>query len=754
MMADTTGRCNRILATYDYTDEAGTLLFQVLRYDPKQFRQRRPDGGGKWIYNLDDTRRVLYRLPELLQADPARHVFIVEGEKDADNLWAIDRVATTCPMGALKWREEYNATLKGRHVAILPDNDEPGRRHAQAVAKALDGVAASVAIVELPGLPPKGDVSDWLTVEGNDGDALLRLIQKAVDRGRQKCQQPDPPSTPARSPKSVRTLEPYRPFPLDTLAEPIRSYVSQAATALGCDPAFVALPALSVVSSAIGNSCVVRLKRTWHEPSVTWSAIVGDSGTLKSPAYQAAVAYLFSFQKRLMGEFKRKMAAYLEEVEAYKEKKKKAKEDDTDPSDPPEPPVLQRLICSDTTIEKLAEVLEDNPRGILVARDELSAWFGSFCRYKGKQGGTDLPNWLEMHRAGTILYDRKTGERRTVIVSRAAVSVTGGIQPGVLARVLTPEFLDAGLAARLLMAMPLKRPKQWTEMEIAEDVEKAYQKLLDGLIALEPDTEEKEKVPHVLVLSSDAKRLWVAFYNEWGGEQATAEGELAAAFSKLEGYAARFALIHHVVSHVGLASSAIRAIGVRSMEAGIALARWFAQETRRIYATLSESTEEREARRLVEFIQSRGGRITTRELQRSNSRKYPTADEAEAALEALVGEGLAHWPPQPTGTQGGRPARLLELCTTHDKTDTTSDADAETPERTPDATSSHTPPMPGESGISGSSVSFVMRHAQEGNSDGFQGGESSQGPPAGPSVGQAREAETEDPLTGDAYEGP
>ena len=92
----------------------------------------------------------------------------------------------------------------------------------------------------------------------------------------------------------------------------------------------------------------------------------------------------------------------------------------------------------------------------------VAGWLGSFTRYKAQKGGTDLPNWLEMHRAGTVIVDRKTAERQTLFISRAAVSVTGGIQPGVLARALSPEFLDAGLAARLLMAMPPKLPKRWS----------------------------------------------------------------------------------------------------------------------------------------------------------------------------------------------------------------------------------------------------------------------------------------------------
>src|SRR5262249_16233783 len=152
-----------------------------------------------------------------------------------------------------------------------------------------------------------------------------------------------------------------------------------------------------------------------------------------------------------------------------------------DPGGPPEEPSLQRVITSDVTIEKLAEILEDNTRGLLAARDELAGWIGSFTRYKGKAGGTDLPNWLEMFRAGAISGDRKAGDRRTLFVQRAAVSVTGGIQPGVLVRVLTADFLDAGLAARLLMAMPRKLRKRWSEAEVSPEVETAYQDVLDRL---------------------------------------------------------------------------------------------------------------------------------------------------------------------------------------------------------------------------------------------------------------------------------
>jgi len=185
-----------IVATHDYLDECGQLLFQSVRREPgadgarKDFRQRRPDGKGDWTWNLQGVRLVPYHLPELLAADSDRPVFIPEGEKDVDNLLSIGLVATTNPMGAGKWRPEFNQYLSEREVVILPDNDDPGRKHAENVARQLAGVAKSVCIVPLPALPPKGDVSDWLAVPGNDRVKLLELVKAHVTLRRGDAYEP------------------------------------------------------------------------------------------------------------------------------------------------------------------------------------------------------------------------------------------------------------------------------------------------------------------------------------------------------------------------------------------------------------------------------------------------------------------------------------------------------------------------------------------------------------------------------------
>jgi putative DNA primase/helicase len=170
------GGKRQIVAYYDYISADDELLFQVIRYEPKAFSQRRPDGEGRWINKMDGVERVLYRLPQVMAAVAAGlPVFVVEGEKAAEALAQIGVPATCSPGGANKWRASYSKPLTGADVVILPDNDDTGRDHAAAVAKELRGVARSVRIVALPGLLEKGDAADWIAA-GGTREALEALL--------------------------------------------------------------------------------------------------------------------------------------------------------------------------------------------------------------------------------------------------------------------------------------------------------------------------------------------------------------------------------------------------------------------------------------------------------------------------------------------------------------------------------------------------------------------------------------------------
>jgi hypothetical protein len=167
-----------IRATYDYTDEQAKLLFQVVRYDNHQFRQRRPDGS----WGIKGVRRVLYRLPELIAAKgtgnghPPR-IYLCEGEKDVDRLrqdWGV--AATTNPMGAGNWESEYDQYFSGFEVILLEDNDEAGRKRTVKLAPALAQAGAIVKVIHFPALDEGSDVSDWLD-DGLSQSDLETLIE-------------------------------------------------------------------------------------------------------------------------------------------------------------------------------------------------------------------------------------------------------------------------------------------------------------------------------------------------------------------------------------------------------------------------------------------------------------------------------------------------------------------------------------------------------------------------------------------------
>jgi KaiC/GvpD/RAD55 family RecA-like ATPase len=167
-----------IEATYDYRDENGVPRYQVVRKHGKQFFQRRPDGRGGYIWGLGNVAALPFNLPAIMRAQTV--VAVTEGEKDALNLTKLGMTATCNSGGAGKFKPELAKWFTGKTVAIFPDNDEPGRRHAVMVAKTLFPVAQSLRIVEIPDLPLKGDVSDFIA-KGGTLDQLNTLYVKAAD---------------------------------------------------------------------------------------------------------------------------------------------------------------------------------------------------------------------------------------------------------------------------------------------------------------------------------------------------------------------------------------------------------------------------------------------------------------------------------------------------------------------------------------------------------------------------------------------
>lgn len=168
-----------IVARYDYRDEMGHTLYQVVRYEPKAFRMRHKNANGRYVWNMKGVRRVLYNLPEVIKAD---QIWVVEGEADADSLMALGHIATCNLGGACNWKDHDTEPLDGKEVIICPDNDEPGERHCQMVLNALLGKAKSIRVVRLP--QPCKDIRDYINEAGPLAEMkvtdLLRANAKEV----------------------------------------------------------------------------------------------------------------------------------------------------------------------------------------------------------------------------------------------------------------------------------------------------------------------------------------------------------------------------------------------------------------------------------------------------------------------------------------------------------------------------------------------------------------------------------------------
>ncbi len=662
---------------WDYETTNNTLALRVARFqisDGKQFRPLHQTADG-WIVGDPPGVLPIYKLLRV-RASSGR-VFIVEGEKCADAVNGLGLVATTSSHGAGSAAKSDWSPLADRAVAHFPDHDSSGTKYATEVAQLVHSLdpPAQVKIVELPGLSEGEDVFDFIQKRRAAGcdDATIRaeLEQLADDAPIWKATAVQKRANGASkaSPSSLSKLRDrllWRPFPTTILPAPIAQFIIEAAAALGCDEAMIALPVLAVLASAIGTTRRIMLKRSWREPCVVWSIIIARSGQLKSPALDKALEPIHELQRRAFREHKEQMAKYRDALNAYHRAMREYNSGNAVGPEPqkPEQPVVSRYILEDCTVEALCVRLEEQEdgRGLLLGRDELSGLF-AFDAYK-KAKGNDAAHYLKMHGARDIYVDRKTGDKTTLFVPRAAVSITGSVQPKILARVLGREHFENGFAARSLMAMPRPRAKRWTNRSIHPNVEGEYHRVVNELFALKHALDEHgERVPVDVPLTPEAIATWAVFYDEHGETQVDAESEdEAAAFAKLEGYAARFALIVHCIRCVsGDAAVDDRYIDAASIRAGIELARWFVYETSRVYQELAETGEDHEAVQLIDLIRRNGGRITPRELQQRRNKFKRSVELASDALQELVDSELGVWEYIAPGSSGGQPSKVFVI---------------------------------------------------------------------------------------------
>ncbi|MDF1800810.1 MAG: DUF3987 domain-containing protein [Planctomycetota bacterium] len=660
-----------LAGSWSYTDAEGAPVMEVLRFGldggtKKEYRPISPAVGG-WASEAPPKPYPLFGLPHLTGSGP---VFVVEGEKAAERAQQLGLCVTTSAFGSSAASRTDWTPLAGRDVVVLPDADSAGSRYADEVARLLTGLSprARVKVLHLPGLEDGEDIVEFAeavaapgTSDVEIGKQVLALAQQVeVVAGERGFEGGADGAGVRELPDGLRC---YQPFPTEALPPAARDLAVRGAKAIGCDPGFIALPALAVMAAAIGNARVIEVKEGWQEPSVIWAVIVGKSGSQKSPALDLATEPLkdlslarLAAHERASREYQEAPADYEDEVSAWRSDKSRGAR--------PEKlcePVCQRLMTQDATVEALAVLLQASPFGVALVSDELSAWFGSLDAYKATKGG-DMAHYLTMFGARGIIVDRKGTKLRPIIVPKASLSIIGGIQPGVLNRVLGREHRESGASARFLVAAPPARTKQWTDEVVPARVRHRWHALVEGLVELRTGVEtEPEAQPQVVRLSAGAKTAWVAFYNEHAEAMQERDDEAAAAFAKLEGYVPRIALVFHHAYVVDEAEVDPELVSERCMKDAIRVVLWFRDEVERVQAMLAEDSHAKELRDVLDLVQEEGGRLTPRTLMHRKSRYREGADEAKKPLDALVARNVLVLHRGRSGPKGGRPTETYCL---------------------------------------------------------------------------------------------
>lgn len=528
--------------------------------------------------------------------------------------------------------------------------------------EAVKGLAREMNIPPLKGKSRGEFDGNWTFIAGRglveekEERPVVQSLGAVAADGFKSQQQTD------RETRRASAIPPFKPMPLDCFPEAVRDYIITASNAIGVDPAFVAVPLLAALASAIGDSRRIRLKHGWTEPPSIFAALIAPSGSMKTPALGAGTEPAKHKQDNAFRDHARAMSDYAEAKAAHDAEYKGKKNAPA----PPLEPIPMRYLTSDPTVEALLNLLCENPRGLLVCKDELAGWIRSFNEYKGGKGG-DLAHWLSIWSAASVIVDRKTTGKKTIYVPQPVVSVVGTIQPGTLAAMLTTELFETGGTARVLFTEPPVRIKQWTEFEIPFGEVSRLRAIFDELYRLQPHTDDAGARSAIeLPLSADAKPLWVEWFNNHAERIAAADPHMGAALSKLEAYGARLSLIMQL-ARAATEGGSDTEVEAESIRCGTTLADWFLYETERVYRGLGEGEASRRVRKLEEYIQAKGGTVTVRNYRRWKNLGGPSGeDEAVAELQVLVGAGRAKW--DVVKGEFGRTSKTLRLLGATDKT--------------------------------------------------------------------------------------
>ncbi len=434
------------------------------------------------------------------------------------------------------------------------------------------------------------------------------------------------PRTPRRRPVE---------FPLVALPERLAAWVEEGAAALHVPQGMLATAALAAVGSAIGASRSIEIKAGWRELPTIWAATVAHPGSGKSPAQSAATQPLQELEREANAEYGRLRQQYEQELLAHQLLPRQQR------GQPPEEPEHHRCLVQDVTSEALGALLARHQRGLLQDLDELSALMRGFNQYKAKGTGSDRSRYLSMWSSQPIWVDRKSTPQ-PIYVGRPFLCITGGLPPA-LAAELREQGLDDGFTDRFLFHLALEvEARPWSEAVVSSSTQTAYFELVARLRRLEMEPDRLDlPAPRVLRKGANGHRAWTGFYDAHEEERLSPDLDvrLLGYYEKLKSYAARLALICHLVRRLD-DRQLPEDVDERSVAMGWALVDHYKAHAEQVHQLFSRTGDDARGDALVTWMRRHAqNEITARQACRSAAGGIRTASEAAEVFKHLADKG-------------------------------------------------------------------------------------------------------------------
>lgn len=647
----------RPVALHCYADASGEPLFWRLRL-------KHPDGN-KWMrpmywsgtnYAMGEPamdRKPLYRLPELLAADPGLPVYVVEGEGCADALAGLGILATTSGSSSSADAADWSP-LQGRSVRLWPDNDPAGTNYAEAVAAAVRALGCGVEVVEVEALdlPDKGDVVDWLAAHPDAiaADVLNLAVSKVEpDRPANKIEiekwfssAPEPLRRPLLAPE---------PYPLEALGEVLGEAAARVHAVVQAPAALCGQSILSAASLAAQAHSDVLIDGR-RELLSLWHVTVGESGERKSAADGWALRAHREHERAACEAWRQEMASYEMELAAHKAASRKAegKKDAgairsalADLGAPPEPPLSPLLMLSEPTLEGLHKLCINGRPSLGVFNDDAGDFLDGHAmsrdnRTKSAAGFSKLWDNGEFSRV-------RSGDGAGKFYGRR-LAMHVMVQPIIAERVLSDEVLTGqGFLARTLLAWPTSTvgARHYVEADLAADPALSrYWSRMRDLLTAEPILRHgtrNELEPRALSLAPDAKAYWIEVAN-------AIERDMSGDFAGVRAWASKGAAqvlrIAGVLTLVEEPDAGV--IQLATVERGAMLALYHLGEAARIVGTASVPAKVRRAELLLEWCQSTGrGFLYSRDALNKGPNAIRTNEAFTEAVAVLEDTGWAQY---------------------------------------------------------------------------------------------------------------